>query len=177
MEAHAARTGTALAIELGHRVRVDAVAHADHGLAGAASGRDAARHRRAVELREQGLLLRQRVGFAGIRFGTEPAVLQQAGDARRDLAHDPGDLGIVRRGEGMKSRSPVGARLVDPVEQQRVEVQVQVERVSEALHEGDRAALTAGDVPLPASSASQRCEDGADEDAEYSTREPRVIGA
>jgi hypothetical protein len=58
VEAHAAGAGAALPVEFGHRVRIDAVSHANHGPARAAPRGDAARHRRAVELGEQGLVLR-----------------------------------------------------------------------------------------------------------------------
>ena len=55
-------------------------------------------------------------------------------------------------------------------------MEVQVEGVAKALHEGDGAALASRDVPLPAGAASQRNEDRADEDAEHGARETGVVG-
>jgi len=45
-------------------------------------------------------------------------------------------------------------RCVDAIEQQRVEVDIQIESISEALHEGDGTALAAGHAPLLSSPAS-----------------------
>jgi hypothetical protein len=57
-----------------------------------------------------------------------------------------------------------------------VEVDVEVEGVAEALHEGDGAALPAAHAPLPAGAAAERGEDGADEEAEDGRHEARIGG-
>ena len=153
MEAHAAHARATLALERRQILEVDAVAHANDALARAVARGNAAGNGGAVELGEKRLLLGQGVGFRGIRFGAETAALEEASDAPGDLAHHPLDLRILGRRKGMEAKSPARPRRVDAVGKQRVEVDVQVESVPEALHEGDRAALAAGDAPTLARSA------------------------
>jgi len=104
VEAHPARAGATLAVELRHHVGIDAIAHANHRLAGASSRRDAARHRGPVELRQQRLLLRERVGVEGIHLGTQAAALSQARGTRRHLPHDARAL-VARARSGFSGRA------------------------------------------------------------------------
>jgi hypothetical protein len=129
----------------------------------------------AVELGEERLLLGQGIGLRGIRFGAESSPLEEARDPPGHPGDHPLDLGILGRREGMEAKSPVRPRRVDAVDQQWVEVDVQVEGVAEALHEGDRTALAADYPPLLERPPSQRGEDRPNEDAQYRTRERRVV--
>jgi hypothetical protein len=57
-----------------------------------------------------------------------------------------------------------------------MEVDVQVQGVPEALHEGDGPALTAGHAPLPPSATAQRREDGPQKEIQHGARELGVVG-
>jgi len=78
---------------------------------------------------------------------------QQIGPFAKDRIH-PRDLCVVRRWKQVEAQGPVMLRCVDAIEQQRVEVDIQIESISEALHEGDGTALAAGHAPLLSSPAS-----------------------
>ncbi len=65
---------------------------------------------------------------------------------------------------------------VDAVEHERVEVDVQIQRITEALHEGDGAALAACERHAGSRAPPQRGEDGAHEEAEHRARERAVVG-
>ena len=164
VQADAAHAGAALAFEGRQIVRIDAIAHAQHALARSAARGDAAGDGGAVELRQQRLVLGQGIDLRGIGLGAEAPALEEPRDAPGDLPHHPLDLGVLGRRQGMEAQHAVRLALVDAVEQQRVEVDVQVQRVAEALHEGDRAALAADHAPLPARTSAEGCEDSPHED-------------
>jgi hypothetical protein len=71
----------------------------------------------------------------------------------------------------MEAKRAARPRCVDAVEQQRVEVDVQVEGVAEALDEGDGAALASSHAPPPASPTPERGKDRAKEDPQHGARE------
>jgi len=86
------------------------------------------------------------------------------------------DLRIFGRGQRMEAQTSFRIARVDTVENERMEVDVQVQRIAEALHEGDGAALHRAPVPGEARPPPQRGEDGAHEEAEHRTRERAVEG-
>ena len=174
MHAHAADARAALALENREIVGVDAVAHAEHTLAAAGTRRDAARDRGGVERREQRLFRRQRVVVGCVV--AEPTTLEQARQAPCDLPRHAFHLGVVGWRERVEAQRSFGGPRVDAVEQKRVEVDVQVQRVAEALHEGDGSAMPARDRPLLPGAAPQRREDAAHEDVEHVAHERRVVG-
>jgi hypothetical protein len=145
VQAHAADARAALALERPD-LRVDAVADAQHALAGAAPRGDAAADRGAVELGEE-RLLGQPVGLRA-DSGPSPRRSRRRCDAPRDLAATRATSASSGGGRGWKRGGSNGVRLVDAVEHERVEVDVEVQCVAEALHEGDGAALGARDAPL-----------------------------
>jgi hypothetical protein len=175
VQADAAHAGAALAFERRDVVRVDAVAHAQHALARSAARGDAAGDGGAVELRQERLVLGQGVGLRGIGLGAEAPAFKEPRDAPGDLAHHPLDLCVLGRRQGMEAPRAVRPSLVHAVEQQRVEVYVQVEGVAEALDEGDRAALAAGNPP-PARPPAAGGEDRSHEDSQHGTRERSIAG-
>ena len=95
MQAHAARAGAALALECRELLRVDAVAYADHSLACTTACGNTTGDRGPVQIRQQGLLVGQRVGFAGIRLGAQTSELEETRDSSGDLADDTRDLLVV----------------------------------------------------------------------------------
>jgi hypothetical protein len=137
---------------------------------------DAAGDGGTVELGEERVLLGQRIRLRRIRAGAEATAHEEARDASGDLTHQPLDLGVVGRRQRMEAQGAVRPGRVDAVEQQRVEVDVQVEGVAEALDEGDRAALAVDDAPLLARTPLERREDRAHEDSQHGARERRVVG-
>jgi hypothetical protein len=137
MQAHAAHARAALALEHREIVHVDAVADAQHALARAGAGSDAARYRGCIEQGDQRLFVRERVGLGRIGSGSQAASLEQPDDPPRYLACHAADLGVVGGRERVEPQRPARPRRVDTVEHERVEVDVQVERIAEALHEGD----------------------------------------
>jgi hypothetical protein len=58
-----------------------------------------------------------------------------------------------------------------------VEVEVQVQRGTEALDEGDRATLVGSDPRPPSYAAAQLCEERAQEGSQHFAGELRVVGA
>ncbi len=175
VHADTADARAALAWENREIVGVDAVAHAEHTLAAAGTRCDAARDRGGVERREQRLLRCQCV-VLGRCVVAETATLEQTRKAPRHLPCDALHLGVVGWWERVEAqRSALGSG-VDTVEYQRVEVDVEVERIAEALHEGDGAAVPTRDRPLPPGAAPQRAEHGLHEDREHVAHERRVVG-
>ena len=146
VHADAADARAALALQNRQIVGVDAVAEAQDTLRRARARRNAARHRAGVERREQRLVRRQGVAFGC--FFAEPATLEQARQAPRDLPRDTSHLGVVGWCERMEAqRSGLGSG-VDAIEHERMKMGVQVQRIPEALHEGDGAAVPAQGRPL-----------------------------
>jgi len=174
VEAHAVLLGNAVrsfGILVVAVLRIDAIAKAPPALAGVGTGRDAGEQRCAGERREQGLVAGERVVVAlGARR-------EHSRDPARRARQHPGDLVMARRRQGQETRRlPLGAG-VDPVEDERVEVEVRVQGGAEALDEGDRAALAARSAPLLARAPAKLGEECAEEGAEHGAREPRVVGA
>ena len=93
------------------------------------------------ERREQRLIHRQGVALGCVV--AEPATLEQAPEAPRDLPCHALHLGVVGWREWVEPQRSFGGQRVDAVEEERVEVDVQVERIAEALHEGDGTAVPA----------------------------------
>ena len=112
-----------LRLSLGEIVGVDAVAHAEHTLASAGTRCDAALDRSRVERREQRLFRCERIVVA------EPATLEQAPEAPRDLPCHALHLGVVGWREWVETQRSALRPRIDAVEDERVEVEVQVERV------------------------------------------------
>jgi len=54
-------------------------------------------HRGAVELRKQGLIARQRVGFVGAGLPSQAAVLEQSENPASHASRHPGQFSVVRR--------------------------------------------------------------------------------
>ncbi len=176
MQADAAHAGAALAFEGRKIVRIDAIAHAQHALARSAARGDAAGYGGAVELRQERFVLGQGVDLRGIGLGAKAPAFEEPRDAPGDLPHHPLDLEVLGGRQGMEAQRAVRTPLVDAVEEQRVEVDVQVQRVAEALHEGDRAALAADHAPLPARTSAEGGEDSPHEDTQHGARERSIVG-
>jgi len=170
VQADAPHAGAALAFERWEIVRVDAVADAQHALARSAARGDAAGDGGAVELRQERLVLGHGIDLRGIGLGAEATAFEEPRDAPGDLPHHPLDLGVLGRRKGMEAQCAARTPLVDAIEEQRVEVDVQVEGVAEALDERDRAALAAGNAPLPARAPAEGGEDRPHEDPKYGAR-------
>jgi len=143
VQAHAAEARAALAQGRGQILGVDAVAEAQHALAGAPARGDAARDRGREELGEERLRVRQRIRLHRVDARAEAAVLEEAGEPPRHLTRDPRHLGVVGGRERVEARGAAGPGGVDAVEHEGMEVDVQVQGVPEALHERD------GPAPFP----------------------------
>jgi hypothetical protein len=76
----------------------------------------------------------------------------------------------------VEAHAPLRAGGVDAIEHEGVAVEVQIERVGEALRERDGAALAARKTPLCTRPPAQRGEDRAYEDGEDGARQARVLG-
>ncbi len=152
------------------------IAHAAHALAGSGTRGDASLDGGGIEIGEQRLFRGERIGLGWVCLGAEPLLLEPARDAPGHPAGHARDLGVVRRPQRVEAHAPFGAAGVDAIEDERVEVEVQIQRVAEALHEGDGAALAAREPPLLSRSAPERGEDRAHEDGEDQARKARVVG-
>ena len=122
MQAHAVHAGAALALELREILGVDAIAEAKRSLSGTRTGGGATRDGGGGEGGEKRLLGRERVG--GIGLEAETFALEQPAKLSGHLACDSRHLGIVGRGEWEEAWRLPGPRLVDPVEHERVKVDI-----------------------------------------------------
>lgn len=111
-----------------------------------------------------------------LRRGSGAAALKKPLDPPRYLAGGAGDLGIRRRREGVEAQGALWSAGADAIEDQRVEVDVEVQRIAEALHEGDGAALRADEAPVVPGPAAQGGKHGADEDPKHVLHQGRVVG-
>ncbi len=158
------------------RFGVDPIAKPPNTPAGSFSSGHAALHRCSGELGHQRSLVREGVGIRGISIEQTPPG-EQPLDAAGGARHHALDLGVVRGRERREANGSASCRPVHAVKHHGVEVDVQVQRVTKALHEGDCAALHAATAlgPALAATASQRCEHRTDEHAEHRARELPVI--
>jgi hypothetical protein len=157
VEAHAAVLGnTGRGLGIGVAVlRLDAIAEAPPTLPGVGAARDAGAQRCAGQRGEQGLVAGKRVVVAlGAR-------LEPSHDPARGAGEHPRHLGAARRGQGQEARRLCPGPRVDPVEDQRVEVQVRIQGGAEALDEGHGAALAAADAPAPSRAPAELGEERA----------------
>jgi len=126
---------------LGSRVRIGldfhAIPEAQNALARPRAGGDPAPHRRAVKLRQQWVVLDQRVRFVG-----QAPALDRASDPADHRGQDRVQFLVVRRRRRLEAElrvfpgGPVGS-----VQNQRVEVHVEIQRAAEALDERHGAAM------------------------------------
>ena len=145
-------------------------------LSGARACGDSPGDRRRAEIGEQGLITAERIRFFRVGLRTQAATFEQSGDAADDLVRHPGDFRVIRREQAVESK-PAGSILgVDSVEDERMEMDVNVEGTAESLHEGHGPALPVADAALTAGSPAQRREDRAHEDLKDVPHQCRVIG-
>jgi hypothetical protein len=78
-------------------------------------------------------LARERVGVLGIGFGAEAFALEQPAELSGHLRCDARHLGIVGHGEREEARPLPAPGVEDPVEHERVEVDIRVECIAEPL--------------------------------------------
>ncbi len=131
-------------------------------------------YRGGVELGEE-RLLGLRLGF-GLCTREPAAAREVAQDATVEQGCDLADSAIGERLGGMEGRPRERARArVHPVQDERVEVEVEIERAPEALRHDDRTRATALDArplgPLP-----QPAEERAHEDAPHGCAQLPVVG-
>lgn len=107
VQAHAANARAALALQDLDVVDVDAVAEAQHALAGAPARGDAAADRGGVERGEERLLVREPVH---VRAVGQAAALEQALDTPRNLGGDAGDSSSSGGGRTRQRNAPCGVR-------------------------------------------------------------------
>jgi hypothetical protein len=112
---------------LPHLVRVDAIAATEHLLAGAVAGGDTTADRRSSQPRKEGLVPGEK--FDGRLHG--PA-LHEPFHLPRDTSQDPVELVAPRWRQGKEAHASVPC-LVDAIQEQRMEVNVQVQSIAKAL--------------------------------------------
>jgi hypothetical protein len=118
---------------------------ADAGAGPAAEG-DAALDGGAHEAGQDGRGFGERVGGRAVVFRLELATGEQPPDPGADGGQDVCQIVVTRWGRGVKDERP-GARLAeDPVQHQRMEVDVQLETAAEALDHRDGAGLAVRDA-------------------------------
>ncbi len=173
VQVHAAGARAALALQDLEIVRVDAVAETPDTLARPVARGDAAADRGGVERGEERRLFREPVGLG---VPCETAALEKPRDAPRHLGDNARNLGVLRRREDAKAQCPLRRAGVDAARHERVEVDVPIQRVAEALHEGDGASLGASDAPMAVRPSAQGGKHGAHEDPEHVPRKGCVVG-
>jgi len=78
----------------------------------------------------------QGVNLAGIDVVGQAAPLEQRGQTAGNSGGDARDLVVIGGRQGPEANALRVIGVVDPVQHQRVEVNIEVERASEPLHEG-----------------------------------------
>jgi hypothetical protein len=127
--------------------------------------------RGGVELGQERLLALAR-GFPGLA-ARMPAACEVAQDAALEEGHELGDVAIGGRLDGLEARPSERTRAgVDPVEDPRVEVEVEVRRAAEALRNDHRAPASG----RAARALAQPGEERAHQDAPHARGEARVVG-
>jgi len=134
------------------------------------------RDRGCVENREQRLILEHGVDLGGIGVRAKAPAYQQALDESCQLARHALDLGVLGRGQRMKAQPAFPIPRVDAIEHERMEMEVEIQGIAEALHERDGAAMRVAAASAQTRSSSQGGEDGAHEEAEHRARKRAVVG-
>ena len=94
----------------------------------------------AVEFGEQRLIALQGVGLLRIGLGPQAAAFEQPGDAAVNAIGHAGHFGIAGRSHMPENDFALLIDDVDAVQRQGMEVGIETEGVTEALHEADGAA-------------------------------------
>jgi hypothetical protein len=138
VQAQLADAGAAGGLALLQVLRIHPVAHPRRPLAGAGSGGGAATDRGSVEGGEQRLLVAERIRTVHL---LDPAAAQQPLDAPGRRLRHALHLLVVGRRQDVEPGIPVRALLEDAVQDQRVEMDVQVQGVARPLDEPHGAGL------------------------------------
>jgi hypothetical protein len=147
------------------------ISEAQHPLAGARARCDPPLNRGGEQLSQEGVVLCEPV-----RLVSETTPLDDAGYAASHTLQDPLQLLGSRRRGGVKAKGPIIiGRPESAVEEQRVEVDIEVQCPAESLHEGDCTSVS-WSSPHPAATTPERGEDGAHEDAQHVCRQLAIVG-
>ena len=136
VEGEARGRGAAGRAGAGEFIRVDAVASPGR----AATLSVEATNGGSSQTRQAGLVRGQRIGRGRVGLGADAEAIEKPVGPECDLLDDAPDLVIVRKRKGTEAHPGHAVMLMDSIEDEGVEVNIEVERVAEALDEGDRAA-------------------------------------
>jgi len=175
VQVHVGNTGASRRPRNCYVLRIDPVSQTYDPLARPGTRGDALAHRGAVQRREQGLVLTERIDLAGMISVSEATALEQPGQTTGDTGGDTGHLVIVGRWERMEADPLRFIPDVDAVQHQSMKVDIEIERVTETLHEGNRSTFRIGRPQSSTRPTSQRGENDADEQPQDLTRELGVI--
>ena len=159
-------------------LEVNSIAEALETSSGARAGGGAAADRRARDFGQERCVARDGICVCRLCVEQTPA-REQSPEAARHAARNPCDFGVVGRCKRDEAhRAGAWIRVVHTVEHERVEVQIQVQGVPEALHEADRPALEPPLAPADpgARAAAKSGEHRAQKHAEHVARELAVVG-
>ena len=142
----------------------------------ASAARDSVLHGCGPDSRQDRLLLRPAVrGTTAVVAGCEPAPVKQVRDPPTDRIEDGCHIAVRERcrlvKHGLTRRRPGK----DTIEHQRVDVDIEVQRRSEALQH-DHSSATAVRRTSLARTGAQKSEDGAEEDGDHGPAEVVVPG-
>ena len=170
VDAHPGHAGAATSVLFRLGVLFGCRAHTQHMLSGARPHRDPSADRGCGQLGEQRLLDSQRVGqghwagLVGAVIGRQASALEQTPQAAHRARGDAGDFLIARWRQRDELCRALLTAFVDPVEHERMKMDIQVECVAEALNERDRARLRFANCAQTSCAFSAGSEHALDED-------------
>ena len=87
----------------------------------------------AVEFGKQGLVPRKQITVIRTGFRPQPAALEKPCDAPANTFREPGDVCVTRRHGVSECELPFVIHCIDPVERERVEENIEIQGIPEAL--------------------------------------------
>jgi hypothetical protein len=103
VEAEAGDAGTAGTGQYPSIISIDPVSAGLDPLSGVGAGRDSAQNRRAVEIRQQRPILRERIGLFGIALRAQAATFEQGRNPVSKIGGNGSNIGVFRRQQRVNS--------------------------------------------------------------------------
>src|SRR5213593_429997 len=136
---HAGATGADSTVD---RFRIYSVPRQHNAAASVDPGGEAAADGTRVDLRQPGLIARQRIRVFRVRLSrVQAATLQQGANPLRQRLRQFSDFGILGRAQSKELRLSMQSRRVYAIDAKYVEMDMKIRGRPKPLHESDRAAL------------------------------------
>src|SRR2546427_3613531 len=173
MQAKSIDGGTAWTRKPFHAFRIDLISVPSRTSIGA--GDDLATHRRGIEVCQPGFI-RKRIGLLRIAVGTETALPEKRPNSRGQCFRQSHDFRVIRSGQDLKLRPIVIICGIDPINENRVDMEIEPQSRVEALDKRDRTSLRLALGAEFAGPLDERRKNRTCENAKYIGYQTRIIG-